>query len=366
MSIYPNGIASTGVYDIFQGTNFSPSDVVRAIRDNYSPVNRTTMLNSLGYQVGLIQNFVNASYLGRPDVPVQNAYMVSGWAEDFISLSGTLTGSSFQYSWMNETGVFAYNKNSIGGVCGTSIKQARIELFQTGGAGYTWSGYWDRTGIFSENLSFENPTASASYVGTFKANKAHKLVIANPSEVEDGSSYSGILELYASDINIQSRGKIYLGATAGGNTFLTFCGAHLILSGYSSAGNIYLYNNLIPVMHGEKVIGDDTRYFKTAYLQSVESTAQLTGAPGGTAGFYATFGAVCGTNLSTGTNGLFIQADYVCGTYLHNKTLIGANKIALYQYQTGIAAASGYLQMMSGQLEFYSYNHGSGWVLTNF
>jgi len=377
MPTYPYGIAASGIHDIFQGTTFSPNDVVKGIRDNYSPVNRTTLLNSIGYQVGLIQNYVNSSYLGRSDVPVQNAYVASGWFENLISLSGTISNSTaHEYSWINETGICVFKQTRTGSVCGAgiicgygvSIYPEKIELFQYSTYdGDDWSGCWNRSGIFSDNLSFENSMIGGGYVATVKANKSHKFVIANPSTSEDESTYSGLLELYGSNIYLKSS-KIYLSSTISpiSNNYLVFCGKHLTISGSYPDGNILLTSNLIPLADGEKVIGDNTRYFKTGYIQLLDSVSQLTGAPGGSVGYYTTLGGVCGTSFITGTNGLYIQADYVCGSYLHNKTLVTANKIALYQHQTGIAPMSGYFQIMSGQLEFYSYNHGSGWILTNF
>lgn len=94
---YPVGTPSSGVTDVFAGTSFTPSDVVAGIRDNHSAVNQNTMLRTLGYQVSLVQNFVNATYLGREATPVGNAYFVSGNFSEYVSsASGESKGNYYQ------------------------------------------------------------------------------------------------------------------------------------------------------------------------------------------------------------------------------------------------------------------------------
>ena len=71
---YPQGIPAQDMDDIWTSGNFTPSDIVTYIRDRYTPVTRTAMRNSVGYQISLLQNWVNKVYLGRADDPVESGY----------------------------------------------------------------------------------------------------------------------------------------------------------------------------------------------------------------------------------------------------------------------------------------------------
>ncbi len=66
-------------------SDLSPSAISTGIVDNYSAVNNTTLKNSLGTQISLVQNFVNEMYLGRPTAQVANAYMTNVYS---TNLSG--------------------------------------------------------------------------------------------------------------------------------------------------------------------------------------------------------------------------------------------------------------------------------------
>lgn len=74
---YPNtsspspDFSASGIYQ----SDIGPEAAVGGIIDNYTPVNKAGMKNSIGYQLSLIQNFVNKSYLGRGQHPVNKAYM---------------------------------------------------------------------------------------------------------------------------------------------------------------------------------------------------------------------------------------------------------------------------------------------------
>jgi len=71
---YPYGAPSSGVQNVWHDGNFTPETMVAGIIDNVTPVNKNTMRNSLGYQISLVQNFVNQQYLGREETPVNSGY----------------------------------------------------------------------------------------------------------------------------------------------------------------------------------------------------------------------------------------------------------------------------------------------------
>lgn len=72
---YPYDPPSQSMSNIWNSGSYTPEDMVVYIRDNYTPVNKTSMRNSVGYQLSLIQNFVNEHYLGREAVPVGTGYI---------------------------------------------------------------------------------------------------------------------------------------------------------------------------------------------------------------------------------------------------------------------------------------------------
>jgi hypothetical protein len=75
MSNYPNGQASESLNGIWISGDFTPADVCTQIIDNVSPVNKNTMINSVGKEISSIQNFVNKDYLGRYSAPVNSGFI---------------------------------------------------------------------------------------------------------------------------------------------------------------------------------------------------------------------------------------------------------------------------------------------------
>lgn len=82
---YPYDIPSLSMSTIWNSGSYKPTDVVRSIRDNYTPVNKNSMVNSVGHEISMIQNYINSKYLGRADVPVQ-----TGYVQELISNSGNI------------------------------------------------------------------------------------------------------------------------------------------------------------------------------------------------------------------------------------------------------------------------------------
>lgn len=371
MAIYPNGTAASGVYDIFQGTNFTPNDVVRGIRDNYSPVNRTTMLNSLGYQVGLIQNFVNASYLGRQDVPVQNGYLVSGWATGaFTTYSGALTGTDYTYAALfpcylevknYDTTDISYFKVTPDAI--SFLKQSAYVGLQQGALSYS--------GLYVENISTQasmylmNASGSAgSLQAVWKVDNTDTLYIGNDSD----SSYSGILSVNARGLQLKSDTGIYLqGINTSATVTLYFCGAGINISGGTSSSNFRTYNNFFPLVDNERELGDENYRWKDAYISKTFSKyiGQILYNDGGSSTLFdgtvnTTVGHLYGAVPSITTPSV--------STAMHNAgdVLIAQAGIYPNALLVGRSNASGYLRINSGgQLEFYKIGE-SGWVLTGF
>lgn len=73
--MYPYDTPSIDMSTCWQSGNYKPSDVVRVIRDNYTPVNKNAMRNSVGQEISYVQNFVNSKMLGRTNLPVATGYI---------------------------------------------------------------------------------------------------------------------------------------------------------------------------------------------------------------------------------------------------------------------------------------------------
>lgn len=71
---YPSGLPSSGMTDVWSNTAFTPNSMVVAIQDNVTSIDNASLARSLGLQLAYVQNFVNATYLGRPSIPVANIY----------------------------------------------------------------------------------------------------------------------------------------------------------------------------------------------------------------------------------------------------------------------------------------------------
>ena len=95
---YPYDNPSFSMNGTWVSGNYTPDIVVNAIRDNYSPINKNTMRNSVGNQISLIQNFVNSKYLGRQSIPIQSGWIMWMSGGDMV-LSGTISATMLECPW---------------------------------------------------------------------------------------------------------------------------------------------------------------------------------------------------------------------------------------------------------------------------
>lgn len=166
---YPNGTPSPGVTDPYAGS-FTPLVPVASIKDNQTSIDKASLARSIGTQIALIQNFVNSTYLGRSDVPVENIYGVNVSGTNYYgqssyinyifadSLSTTTSTSTYLYV----TSGFIYDNlivygdvgstsvhvdtiyaDNLGDTFSDKIGQGNFErFFSTSG----WFTSWLRTG----------------------------------------------------------------------------------------------------------------------------------------------------------------------------------------------------------------------------
>lgn len=75
--MYPYDQPSIDMSTYFVSGSYTPSNVVRKIRDNYTPVNKNSMMNSVGTEISAVQNFVNIKFLGRDNLPVESGFITA-------------------------------------------------------------------------------------------------------------------------------------------------------------------------------------------------------------------------------------------------------------------------------------------------
>lgn len=106
---YPYDSPSLSMSTVWASGNYTPNDVVRVIRDNYTPVNKNSMRNSVGQEISLLQNYVNSKYLGREDTPIN-----TGFINEVVSLSGRFyvsTENNVDYGYLSAGELILYNGN---------------------------------------------------------------------------------------------------------------------------------------------------------------------------------------------------------------------------------------------------------------
>lgn len=105
---YPYDNPSLSMSTVWQSGNYTPNDVVRVIRDNYTPVNKNSMRNSVGQEISLLQNYVNSKFLGREDIPINTGYI-----SNLINNSGEIYIYNSGLDYDNSTPVDAVDSVSI-------------------------------------------------------------------------------------------------------------------------------------------------------------------------------------------------------------------------------------------------------------
>ncbi|MCK9428850.1 MAG: hypothetical protein M0R17_02415 [Candidatus Omnitrophica bacterium] len=72
---YPYDLPSLSMSTTWISGNFKPTDVTKKIINNFTPVNKLSMTNSVGNEISLIQNYINSKFLGRDELPIQSGYI---------------------------------------------------------------------------------------------------------------------------------------------------------------------------------------------------------------------------------------------------------------------------------------------------
>lgn len=357
MPTYPLGTPSSGIYDIFEGTSFTPSDVVKAIRDNQSPVNRTTMLNSLGYQVGLIQNYVNATYLGREEYPVGDSWVTSGHFIDVaMSSSGLGTADSPEYvsSLTKDYVRVVIDGGASSSVCGHFQSDGVLWFSSTIAENNLWLK--PASGYYFQYMRMLTPCADTNYTGWLYTPIGHELAIFNMGH-DSNPAWLGHMTVSGYQLNLYAKGGSY---RLSDSPYFSWEAGGLTFSG-NSTSTVAFYNDIRPLVNKSSDLGSVTYQWEEGYINRIRGWA--TDQVGGS--LYYNIGFLCGQPIAE-TWPVLVKRDY---GILSNSAGVRDNALMLRQEIAGNATAttSGYFRINTqGQTEFYSLEHGSGWVLTNF
>lgn len=90
---YPNDAPATQMSGYWSDGAYTPGNTVAYIKDDVTPINKNAMVNSVGKQLSLIQNFVNKTYLARPGDYIGDGY-ITNMHVDYILGSGYVDASN--------------------------------------------------------------------------------------------------------------------------------------------------------------------------------------------------------------------------------------------------------------------------------
>lgn len=133
---YPQGSASVDMTSGIYGSDFSPDTVVGGLINNRTALNKAGFRNSLGYQISLVQNFVNEEFLGRYSNSITSGFLenIRGQESSSIHL-GIDFGLSGYYNYISDE----YSQNH-------SINTSNTDLYSgiiSGPGGMTLYNYDD-------------------------------------------------------------------------------------------------------------------------------------------------------------------------------------------------------------------------------
>lgn len=171
---YPYDSPAYAMNTIWNSGSYTPDTIVKNIRDDYTPINKNSMRNSVGHQLSLVQNFVNTKYLGRPGLPVNSGYI------EFIS------GYNIQSTWFENpwtTGAVTVDKFY------TNQSAQRVYMYVSN----AWYGnYATRTLKADSNYTFSKSTDGTEFE-TWVDNSGFRSIC------DQGSNY--VNSFYASPIS---------------------------------------------------------------------------------------------------------------------------------------------------------------------
>jgi hypothetical protein len=332
---YPFDYPSESMSTVWNSGQYTPEDVVVYIRDNYTPINKTAMRNSLGYQVSLVQNYVNSHYLGRDTLPIDSGFI------NYAYIGSGLSSLFHCPSIPNQIGY------------GASLTNTSLIFNDPGpGASYT-----------NTNMIIDNNASSSdwkfSQITDDYLRIAHTVNPVGPGLIYDSTLNSSGLHIIEEDSSILTSSGLYTssGILYDGVSDITIkCKTHnkpiyfeKIVSDYgqfnsgvivtSNVNNqktvitelVYKTENVNPM--GQIIVNDSTQEISDAVALAIRNgklislVGQITGVPG--AGNVETKPIVRASGVNTGSLNSKIYCNYD-GSFTNSPTLWYLNLMISY------------------------------------
>lgn len=272
---YPIGTPSENFTSGIFFSDFSPAIVVGAIIDNHTPVSNLGMKNSVGYQIALVQNYVNRTYLGRSDQRVATAYVRD------LGLEGMPTSGVYAQYIRVPDGEFTVASGMLDiNTKDMSLRSSGL-LIKSSGPGdinFTGDGQFNIT----------------------------------------GSDHSSIMSITSSGMNITSNSDLNLGSNAGNvvsNSNVVVKNNSIYGSGYVIADDTFV--KIIPgAPRGMVMINTD---FGGAVYATIVAYDTVFASSDEVASYGSWDGAAAPLNGTTGSDGQATTACDSSGIYLENR-----------------------------------------------
>lgn len=196
---YPYNAPAESMSSIWNSGAYTPEEMVRYIIDDFTPINKNSMRNSVGYQLSLVQNYVNRHYLGRKDLPVNTGY-----------ISELVSPSISGYNIYSDDGLTIYNTDtsSLRPLAlvsdGYTLVSGRYETKIIADEGKKFIEM-DTFGLDIMNLGTGGEYVRISGFGNVIIRSKDQMDIINSNEVLNVHANGGDLDLYGyQDVNIVS------------------------------------------------------------------------------------------------------------------------------------------------------------------
>ena len=73
--MYPKDSPSTSMTGYWSSGQYTPVQLLSYIQDDVTPIDKNSMVNSVGKHLSLLMNFVNERYLARSDSYIKDGYI---------------------------------------------------------------------------------------------------------------------------------------------------------------------------------------------------------------------------------------------------------------------------------------------------
>jgi len=129
MANYPFSAPTPELTGYYLRSGYTPDDTTSRIIDNYTPVNKNSLRDSIGKEIAKIQNFVNTHFLGRNENPVDSGYF------RFINVANTLNTKPVYVPIDTESLAYTPSGSYVAFQLGEGITYSTVTLADAGTIG---------------------------------------------------------------------------------------------------------------------------------------------------------------------------------------------------------------------------------------